>query len=487
MERLSRHIKSKPAYPERILQIGEGNFMRGFVDWQIHRLNEETDFNGSAVVVPPRRGSVQAINEQDGLYTLYLEGFQEGREIRESVVITSISRGVNSYEHYDEFMAIADLPDLRFVFSNTTEAGIVFLEEDRLHDRPQRSFPGKLTALLYRRYRTFQGSGDKGLVVLPCELLEDNGRKLKEIVLRYADLWELEKGFADWLDHANVFCNTLVDRIVPGYPQEQARELEAAAGYRDSLIVKAEPYHLFVIDGPDWLQDELPFQQAGLNVEFVDDVAPYRLRKVRMLNGAHTAMTPVAYLAGFETVREAAEDETIGPFIQELIEHEVMPTIDLPNQQLHTYMGEVLDRFRNPFIRHRLIDISLNSFAKFKVRNVPVLEEYWKQTGKLPGRTVFALSALIYFYQGRRAGENIPLADDPETLGLLKRLWTENKDPANIAGGVLASERLWGQNLNGIPGLADQVAAHLRDIESTGMKKALEKMMSSQMAGLGDI
>ncbi|KAA6450618.1 tagaturonate reductase [Bacillus swezeyi] len=487
MERLSKHIRCKPTYPERILQIGEGNFMRGFIDWQIHRLNEETDFNGSAVVVPPRRGSVQAMNEQDGLYTLYLEGCQEGREIRESVVITSISRGVSSYEHYDEFMAVADLPDLRFVFSNTTEAGIVFLQEDRLHDRPQKSFPGKLTALLYRRYRTFDGSEEKGLVILPCELLEDNGKKLKEIVLQYAELWELEKGFMDWLEQANVFCNTLVDRIVPGFPKKNAHQLEKAAGYRDSLIVTAEPYHLFVIDGPDWLQDELPFQQAGLNVEFVHDVAPYRVRKVRILNGAHTAMTPVAYLSGLDTVREAADDELVGAFIQELIEHEVIPTIDLPAAQLRSYRKEILDRFKNPFIRHRLIDISLNSFAKFKVRNLPVLTEFVKQTGRLPARTVFALSALIYFYQGKRGDEDIPLSDDAETLAFLQELWEDEADVANIARHVLQSEQLWGQNLNEWPGLTDRVAEYLGSIKQAGVREALKNMMKSQMAELGDI
>lgn len=237
--------------------------MRGFIDWQIHKLNEETDFKGSAVVVPPRRGSIETLNEQDGLYTLYLEGFQEGREIRESTVITALSRGISDYEHYDEFMAVADQPDLRFVFSNTTEAGISFMEEDRLSDRPQKSFPGKLTAFLYRRYLTFNGSEQKGLVMIPCELLDDNGDKLKEIVPRYADLWGLEKGFSEWIERANAFCNTLVDRIVPGFPKDKVAELEEAAGYRDSLIVTAEPYHLFVIDGPDWLKKSFRSMRPG--------------------------------------------------------------------------------------------------------------------------------------------------------------------------------------------------------------------------------
>lgn len=487
MERLSKRIRSKPSRPERILQIGEGNFMRGFIDWQIHRLNEETDFNGSAVVVPPRRGSVTAFQEQDGLYTLYLEGFREGREVRDSAVITSISRVVSSYEHYDEFIELADLPDLRFVFSNTTEAGIIYIEEDRLSDRPQKSYPGKLTALLYRRYLTFQGSREKGLVILPCELLEDNGEKLKDIVLRYTNAWALEQGFIDWLEEANVFCNTLVDRIVPGFPKENAHRLEEAAGYHDSLMVTAEPYHLFVIEGPKWLRDELPLHEAGLNVEFVKDVTPYRVRKVRILNGAHTAMTPVAYLAGLETVREAAEDELIGSFVKELIQREVLETIDMPDIELDAYVEEILDRFKNPFIRHKLIDISLNSFAKFKVRNLPVLMEYAERTGKLPARTVFALSALIYFYQGKREDEAIPLSDDDEVLAFLKRLWTEETDVSNIAFHVLGFEKVWGENLNDMPGLTDKTAEYLRDMKQTGMRKALKKMMNSQMAELGDM
>ncbi|MBU8785520.1 MULTISPECIES: tagaturonate reductase [Bacillus] len=487
MERLSKYIRSKPAYPERILQIGEGNFMRGFIDWQIHKLNEETDFKGSAVVVPPRRGSIETLNEQDGLYTLYLEGFQEGREIRESTVITALSRGISSYEHYDEFMAVADQPDLRFVFSNTTEAGISFMEEDRLSDRPQKSFPGKLTAFLYRRYLTFNGSEQKGLVMIPCELLDDNGDELKEIVLRYADLWGLEKGFSEWIERANAFCNTLVDRIVPGFPKDKVAELEEAAGYRDSLIVTAEPYHLFVIDGPDWLKKELPLHEAGLNAVFVDDVAPYRVRKVRILNGAHTAMTPVAYLAGLDTVREAAEDDLVGSFVKDLLTYEVIPTIDLPEQQLTAYADEILDRFRNPFIRHQLLDISLNSFAKFKVRNLPVIMEHLNKNGKLPQRTVFALGALICFYKGKRGHSDIPLADDPETLSFLKMIWTDETDAAEIARRVLGSEKLWGQNLNEWPDLAAMVAQHIEDIEQTGMTESLKKLMNSQRLKLGDL
>lgn len=487
VERLSKYIRSKPAYPERILQIGEGNFMRGFIDWQIHKLNEETDFKGSAVVVPPRRGSIETLNEQDGLYTLYLEGFQEGREIRESTVITALSRGISSYEHYDEFMAVADQPDLRFVFSNTTEAGISFMEEDRLSDRPQKSFPGKLTAFLYRRYLTFNGSEQKGLVMIPCELLDDNGDKLKEIVLRYADLWGLEKGFSEWIERANAFCNTLVDRIVPGFPKDKVAELEEAAGYRDSLIVTAEPYHLFVIDGPDWLKKELPLHEAGLNAVFVDDVAPYRVRKVRILNGAHTAMTPVAYLAGLDTVREAAEDDLVGSFVKDLLTYEVIPTIDLPEQQLTAYADEILDRFRNPFIRHQLLDISLNSFAKFKVRNLPVIMEHLNKNGKLPQRTVFALGALICFYKGKRGHSDIPLADDPETLSFLKMIWTDETDAAEIARRVLGSEKLWGQNLNEWPDLAAMVAQHIEDIEQTGMTESLKKLMNSQRLKLGDL
>lgn len=488
VERLSKKIKPKPSYPERILQIGEGNFMRGFIDWQIHKLNEETDFKGSAVVVSPRRGSVvHAINEQDGLYTLYLEGFQEGREVRDSVVIGSISRGISSYDQYDEFMAVADQPELRFIFSNTTEAGIVFIEKDRLSDRPQESFPGKLTALLYRRYQTFHGSEEKGVVILPCELIEDNGEKLKDIVLQYADLWKLEKGFIDWLENANVFCNTLVDRIVPGFPKDKVLELEKAAGYRDSLIVTGEPYHLFVIDGPDWLQEELPFQKAGLNVLFVNDVRPYRERKVRILNGAHTAMTPVAYLTGHDTVQEAATDELVGQFVKDLLKYEVIPTIDLPENQLQTYMEEILDRFRNPFIRHQLLDISLNSFAKFKVRNLPVIMEHLNKNGKLPERTVFALSSLICFYKGKRGHSDIPLADDPETLSFLKMIWTDETDAAEIARRVLGSEKLWGQDLNEWPDLAARVAQHIEDIEQNGTAESLKKLMNSQGLKLGDL
>ncbi|HLR75042.1 MAG TPA: tagaturonate reductase, partial [Virgibacillus sp.] len=297
MQKLNENVIKKQVYPEKILQFGEGNFMRAFVDWKIDLLNQKTDFNGSVVVVQPiEQGLVNQLNEQDGLYTLYLQGIKNGEAVKEHSVIQSISRGLDLMTDYDEYLKVAENPELRFIFSNTTEAGITYDETDQLTDKPQKTFPGKLTAFLYHRYQIFQGDSNKGFILIPCELIEQNGQKLEEIVLRYAEQWDLGADFINWIHEGNTFCNSLVDRIVPGYPKDTIEEITEELGYRDELVVVGEQYHLWVIEGPEWIQDEFPVDQIGLNVLFVEDLTPYRTMKVRILNGAHTAMTPVYYL-----------------------------------------------------------------------------------------------------------------------------------------------------------------------------------------------
>ncbi len=484
MQSLNNHVWNKKLQPvEKIVQFGEGNFLRAFVDWMVHEMNHKSDFNGSVVVVQPiEHGMIDKLNDQDGLYTLYLQGMKDGVAVREHTVVESISRGINPYQDHDQYMEVAASTDLRFVFSNTTEAGIAFEANDRLEDKPQKSFPGKLTAFLYKRFQAFEGSMDKGLIIIPCELIDRNGEKLKRIVLQYAELWKLEPAFVSWIEEANTFCCSLVDRIVPGYPRDSITEITEQLGYEDSLVVVGEQYHLWVIEGPEWIKDELPTEAAGLNVLVVEDMTPYRTRKVAILNGAHTALMPVAYLYGLETVSEAIEHEVVGVYVKELLSDEIMPTIDLPQEELQSYANDVIERFLNPYVQHYLMSISLNSISKFKTRDLPSLLHYVERKGELPERLVFSLSALISFYRGRRGEETIQLVDDADILVWFAMLWS-NWDGTDsglyeLANDVLAADYRWGCNLNEVVGLTDKVAKGLIAIERIGMQQALQQLVS---------
>jgi tagaturonate reductase len=469
-------------YPEKVLQFGEGNFLRAFVDWQIDKMNKEADFNGSVVVVQPIEfGMVDKLNEQDGLYTLYLQGMNEGKAIEEHSVINSISRGINPYTNHEEYLKLAENPDLRFVFSNTTEAGIVYDENDKLEDAPQKSFPGKLTALLYRRFKAFNGQKDKGFIIIPCELIDRNGDKLKEVILKLAKLWNLEEEFATWINEANTFCSTLVDRIVPGYPRDTIKEITEELGYEDNLVNVGEYFHLFIIEGPKWIENEFPVSKAGLNIKFVDAMAPYRTRKVRILNGAHTSLVPVAYLYGLDTVADSVNHDIVGKFIKDTIYEEIIPTLDLPAEELKYYAEVVIERFMNPFVKHYLMSIALNSMSKFETRDLPSLLQYVKAKEELPKRLVFSLAALIEFYKGKRGEENINLADDDHVLELYKAVWNncDGSEDAlkTVVTSVLAYERVWKMNLNEVEGLTEAVTHYLVNIEKLGVKEALKEVL----------
>lgn len=488
MEKLSRSlVKEAGQYPEKVLQFGEGNFMRAFVDWQIDVMNKTTDFNGSVVVVQPLgQGMVEKLNAQDGLYTLYLQGMKEGEAVREHSTISSVSRGLNMFTQYDEFTKLAENPELRFIFSNTTEAGIAFAEQDRLEDRPQSSFPAKLTAFLYHRYQAFNGDKEKGFIIIPCELIDRNGEKLKKIVLQYAALWKLEDSFVHWIEAANTFCCSLVDRIVPGYPRDTIDEITEELGYKDDLVVVGEQFHLWVIEGPQWIREEFPAHKAGLNTLFVDDMTPYRTRKVRILNGAHTALTPVSYLYGLDTVAESVEHEVVGQFVKELVYDEIIPTLDLSLEELQSFAHAVLERFQNPFIQHFLLSISLNSMSKFKTRDLPSLLEYYNRKQELPRKLVFSLAALISFYKGKRGEENIKLSDGKDILELFEQQWSQFdgsfKSVKAIVTNVLGYEKNWEMDLNEVPGLTDAVANDLYEVETKGMKQAVETVLGQKAA-----
>ncbi len=472
-------------YPEKMLQFGEGNFMRAFVDWQIQVMNRKTDFGGSIVIVQPLpQGLAEGLMEQDGLYTLYMEGIKDGEAVREHTVVDTVSRALNPFSQYDEYEALIENPELRFIVSNTTEAGIAFVAEDRLDDRPQSSFPGKLTALLYRRYQHFGGDVSKGFIIIPCELIDRNGDELKRIVLQYAELWRLEDGFVRWVHEANTFCCSLVDRIVPGYPKDRIGEITEELGYEDRFVVVGEQFHLWVIEGPQAVKDEFTAHLAGLNVLVVDDMTPYRTRKVRILNGAHTAMTPVAYLYGLDTVRDALEHKVAGAYVKALIQEEIIPTLDLPEEELTSFAEAVLERFGNPFIEHYLMSISLNSVSKFKTRDLPSLLGYVEAKGALPAKLTFSLAALIAFYRGQRGDEAIQLVDDREVLDLFQTAWNDYDGTLpgvqKLTAAVLGAKTQWGRDLNEVPGLTALVAEQLHAIVHSGMQPALEALLAEE-------
>ncbi len=469
-------------YPEKIVQFGEGNFLRAFVDWQIDKMNKETDFNGSVVVVQPIEfGLVERLNEQDGLYTLYLQGIKDGKAVKEHSLINSISRGIDPYKDFDEYLKAAENAEIRFIISNTTEAGIAFDGNDRFTDSPQKSFPGKLTKFLHHRFKCFNGDNSKGLIIIPCELIDRNGEKLKETILKYAELWNLEKEFVKWINEANTFCNSLVDRIVTGYPRDTIKDIEKELGYEDNLVDVAEQFHLWVIEGPEWIKNEFPAEKIGLNVKFVEDMTPYRTRKVRILNGAHTALVPVAYLYGLETVGEAVEHEVTKKFIEDVIYEEIIPTLDLSEEELKYFAGAVIERFKNPFVKHYLMSIALNSISKFETRDLPTLLEYVNRKKQLPKKLVFSLAALIKFYAGRRGEEEIKLADDEDILQSFKSLWKEydgtRQGLNNIVSSVLSWDDKWKMNLNKVEGLTDLVTYYLSKIEEVGIKEAVKEVL----------
>ncbi|MEP6988039.1 MAG: tagaturonate reductase [Chloroflexota bacterium] len=471
---LRRENAYTPApHPERIIQFGGGVFLRGFVDWIIEALNEQAGFASSVVIVKPTaHGSYDQFNQQDGLFHVQLHGLQDGKLVTDSTLITCVTRAVNPYEDYQSFLALARQPLMRFVISNTTETGLTFAPDDKLSDEPPSSFPAKLTALLYAR---FQGGSTVGFIMMPCELVEQNGDKLKALVLQYADLWQLEPAFKRWVEISNQFCNTLVDRIVVGFPKTDAGAVLEKIGYDDQLLTEGELYHSWVIQAPQTLLSEFPVNKTNLNVKIVDDVELYRQTKVRILNGAHTSMLPIGYMLGLETVREAVEHPWLGGFIHDELFEEIIPAFDHPDEALKQFAADVLNRFRNPFIQHKLISIALYSISKFHIRLVPSLVSYEARYHKLPKRIVFAFAALIRFYKGEWNGKPIPLNDDAAIIEWFREQWQSAADMHTLAVNVLANETLWGQDLTRIDGLVDLLTLYVTTIESDGIQSAIEQ------------
>lgn len=480
MEKLNRSTAPQARrYTEKIIQFGEGNFLRAFIDWIVWNTNQKTDFNASVVVVQPiEKGMADMLNEQDCLYHLNLQGIDEGRTVDSVQMIDVISRCINPYRDFEEYLKLAGQSEIRFVISNTTEAGIAFDPSCRFEDAPSSSYPGKLVQLLYHRYKVFNGDRSKGLVILPCELIFENGKHLKECIFKYIELWQLGDEFKSWFSEACAVYSTLVDRIVPGYPRDTAAQLCERTGYQDNMLDKAEIFHLWVIEAPKSFSEEFPADKAGLHVLFVPSEAPYHERKVTLLNGPHTVLSPVGYLSGLDTVRECCEDPLISRFVHKVMFDELMQTLNLPKDELEKFASDVTDRFKNPFVKHFVTSIMLNSFPKYKTRDLPGLKTYLARKGELPKGLVLGLAGIITYYKGGKRGEDdIVVNDDPKIIDTLSGLWATG-DVKAVAEGVLSDEFIWGEDLNAIPGLTDTLTSDLELIQKKGMREAVKAILA---------
>lgn len=490
---LNKWTAPKSVAPERIIQFGEGNFLRAFVDWIVWNMNAKTNFNGSVVVVQPiDKGMAEWLNGQDCLYHVNLQGRLNGEAVNSLERIDVISRALNPYSQNAAFMALAEQPEIRFIISNTTEAGITFDPACKFTDAPASAYPGKLVQLLYRRYKTFNGDPKKGLILMPCELIFLNGHHLKECIYQYIELWKEDlgadyEGFKEWFTKYNYVCATLVDRIVPGFPRKDIAEIQEKVGYNDNLVVQAEIFHLWVIEKPEnmsieELRAEFPAEKAGLHVLIAESEKPYHERKVTLLNGPHTVLSPVAYLSGINIVRDACNDPVIGKYIHKVQFEELMETLNLPMDELRQFASDVLERFNNPYVDHQVTSIMLNSFPKFETRDLPGLKVYLERKGTLPKGLVLGLAAIITYYKGGTRADGAPIQpnDAQEIMDLLAQLWATG-DTRRVAEGVLgATDIIWKeskQNLNEIPGLTDMVEGFLNDIQAKGMVETVKSIL----------
>ena len=479
MKELNRKTANAKQYPERIIQFGEGNFLRAFVDWIVWNMNVKADFNASVVVVQPiAQGMVDMLNKQDCLYHVNLQGLDQGVAVDSLTMIDVISRALNPYTENEAFMKLAEQPEMRFIISNTTEAGIAFDPSCKLTDVPASSYPGKLTQLLYHRFKTFHGDKTKGFIIFPCELIFLNGHKLKETIFQYIELWNLEEAFKAWFEEACGVYATLVDRIVPGFPRKDILTIQEKLQYNDNLVVQAEIFHLWVIEAPKEVAEEFPADKAGLNVLFVPSEEPYHERKVTLLNGPHTVLSPVAYLSGLNIVREACQHEVIGKYIDKVMFGELLETLNLPKDELIQFGKDVLERFNNPFVDHQVTSIMLNSFPKYQTRDLPGLKTYFDRKGVLPSGLVLGLAAIITYYKGGKRGDDeIKILDDVKITTLLTDLWATGCTK-KVAEGVLNAGFIWGENLNLIPGLTEKIVYYLNSIQEKGMIHVVKEVVN---------
>jgi len=475
--------------PERVLQFGEGNFLRAFVNYWFDVANEKAGWNGKCVLVQPiDRGLSELINRQEGLYTLYLRGMEHGEKVDRKRVISSVSRCLNPYEEdgFREMMAVAVSDELEYIVSNTTEAGIVYDPACQMTDTPCASFPGKLTQVLYERFRAGKG----GVVILSCELIDNNGKELLHCVNRYIDQWGLEDGFRSYVNEDCTFCSTLVDRIVPGRIRDEAEvaRLNEENGYTDPLMDVGEVFGVWNIEGPAWLEEKLPFRRAGVNCIVVPDVTPYKKRKVRILNGAHTGFVLGAFLGGYDIVRDCMYDDAVSGFLNKMLFEEILPILPLPREDVEGFAAAVQDRFKNPFINHELLSISLNSTSKWRARNLPSFLDYVEAYGKLPRCLTMSFAACVAFFSSdvreltevglvchRAKGDCYTCSDD---RWVLEFYWQHRNDSVEeLVAAVMSNEQMWGRDLTQIPGFAAAVAEDLTRIREQGALAAYESCL----------
>ena len=485
-------VNKKEVKPVKIMQFGEGNFLRAFVDWIVNSVNKATDFNAGVVVVQPMPfGRVKELNDVDGLYTLYLQGLQDGKAVRVHEVIKCLQDFINPFEQYDKYLDYAASDDLEMIISNTTEAGIAFDETDTDFTVCPKSYPGKLLAFLKKRYDL----GKKGLFIIPCELIDHNGETLKQVLVKLAKHNNMDAKFIDWVANENKYFNTLVDRIVPGYPRNDAEAFQLDLGYQDNNMVVGEIFHLWCIDAQTVenkdeaaanlaaLKAKLPTEKAGLNVLFVDSIVPYKQRKVKILNGSHTTLVPVSYLAGIDAVKETIEDPELGKFVKEFIFDEVIPTIDIPHDQMVAYSNSVLERYMNPYVHHLLMSIALNSSTKYKERVLPSVLQYMERKNALPKHALFSLASLMVFYKGVRLsdGSKIEIQDtNTAFVELINGLWAnydKDKDASKVVKAVLGYDAHWGVDLNKCAGVTEFVTKALEAILAEGTRQAIAKIV----------
>ncbi|MBL7870905.1 MAG: tagaturonate reductase [Cyclobacteriaceae bacterium] len=471
---LSRPIQdfARNRYPVKILQFGTDNFLLGFADWIIQEANDKAGFNAGVSVIQSTSNG-DTLNSQEGVFTVILKGIYEEEFVRKQYKIDAIQRVVNPAKDFLGFLEEALNPDLQFIISNSIEGGIIFTPSDELHTLAS-SFPGQLTQLLYHR---FKNNLNNGLLILPTELIEQNGIALKSCIKKYAAHWGLSSEFTTWITKHITFCNTLVDRIVSGVPKKPKEIFYHELGYADELALEGEWFYLWVIDGPRWIEEVLPFKKAGLQVVYTHDLTPYRLRKVRILNGAHSCMACVGYLAGLRTVRETIEHPVIGNFVKRMIFDDILSNLPGDLIELEKFAEEVIIRFRNPAIDHHLIAITHDSFSKFNVRVIPSLLAHIEKNGVVPDRIAYSIASLFFFYRG---SDDITLNDRADLISFMQLVWKEVDYSISSMEGmckkIFSRQELWGSDLTKVPQLVNRTAHHLHEMHRKGIVESLKNL-----------
>ncbi|HOZ85969.1 MAG TPA: tagaturonate reductase [Niabella sp.] len=478
MNPLNSTTVEKPAYPVKIMQFGEGNFLRAFVDWMIDKANNDGILNHGIALVQPIGGGAfikELFEKQDCLYHVYLEGIKDKQPVKDISLIKSVTGIIDPNTEYKKYEELFLSEELEIVFSNTTEAGIRYEEGDDLNAQPPKSFPAKVTALLHQRFKKFNGDAVKGLLIVCCELIEDNGSTLKQYVIKHAQANNLGEDFINWVNTANHFYDTLVDRIVPGFPKETINEIKEEIGFDDNLVVKGEYFHVWAIGGDSIIREKLPLDKAGLNVLFMDDIRPFRAKKVRVLNGAHTAMVPVALQLGCETVMDAFNTPEVEQFINNLVNDEVLPAIDEDPEELKAFAAKILERFYNPYLKHYLKDISLNSLSKWETRDFPTVLDNVQKLNKKARLTTFSFAALLVLYSGQSSITFTP-NDTKEFVEFIQSTF-HREDIKGWVNGIVTNKTIWKEDLEAATGFAEEVAISVEAILSKGMKAALTNLL----------